>query len=330
MAQLGNEHGRHAVDAGAALVLDCLQCRARIERFSRDDHRRPVDRAHERAHDAPKAVIKRHRDAKPVAVDVRQPLADVIGIHQQVAVGQHRPLGEAGGAGGVLNADHIIGAQLRVALRQRSVGDSGPETPKLLPVQHPRPLLILDADDAPQLGTSRRTQLRGPACRKLRAHRHQQIEVMRRLELIGQQERRDVRLVQDILKLVGAVSWVDVDEDGPDAPRRELRDDPLRPIRRPDADVLATLHVKGEQTASHPLYVGVEVAIASPAVEPGEDERVVIAEAIDSVRQHLGECQPINPGRLGVGHSVRAIGRVRGFGPQPDRRRNFPRCISKA
>ena len=39
-------------------------------------------------------------------------IADVIGVQKQVAMGEHRPFGEARGSGGVLNVDRIFRAQL--------------------------------------------------------------------------------------------------------------------------------------------------------------------------------------------------------------------------
>jgi len=109
MVQLGYEHGRHSVDRRAALVLDRLQGGAGVERLGRDDHGRPVNGAHQRPHHTAETVVEGDWNAQAVTGSEGEALADVISVHEQVAMGQHGPLGEAGGPGGVLDADDILG-----------------------------------------------------------------------------------------------------------------------------------------------------------------------------------------------------------------------------
>jgi hypothetical protein len=56
--------------------------------------------------------------------------------------------------------------------------------------------------------------------------------------------------LQRVLELARAVRRVDVDEDEADARRRELRDQPLVPVRRPDADAVAAAKAEREQPAA--------------------------------------------------------------------------------
>ena len=67
MAELGDEHRRHAVERRAALGLDRLQRRQRIEAFAGIDHGRAVGDAAQVAHHHAEAVVERHRNAQPVA-----------------------------------------------------------------------------------------------------------------------------------------------------------------------------------------------------------------------------------------------------------------------
>ena len=66
--ELGDEHGRHAVERGAALGLDRLQHRQRIEALARIDHGGAMGDAGEIAQHHAEAVIERHRNADAVAL----------------------------------------------------------------------------------------------------------------------------------------------------------------------------------------------------------------------------------------------------------------------
>ena len=69
MVELGDEHRRHAVQRGAALGLDGLQHRQRVEGLARD---RPCSApwvgAGQVAEHHAEAVVERHRDADAVAL----------------------------------------------------------------------------------------------------------------------------------------------------------------------------------------------------------------------------------------------------------------------
>src|SRR5262249_9797803 len=104
---------------------------------------------------------------------------------------------------------------------------------------------------------------------------------------IGQQQGGDIRLVQDVGELMSAVGWVDVDEGGTDAGGRELRDDPLRPVGGPDADVFATLDAKGEQSTSDLADMVLKLSVAAAVSKLAEDEGVAVTAALGGPCQHL-------------------------------------------
>ena len=81
-----------------------------------------VDDGAQRSQHAAEAMIERHGNADPIGG--RQPLAlaDVKGVHQQIAVAQRGRLGKAGRAGRVLNVDRLIGPQLAADLVQAAFG----------------------------------------------------------------------------------------------------------------------------------------------------------------------------------------------------------------
>ena len=63
MAELGDEHGGHAVERGAALLVHGLQRRQRVEAGAGIDHGAAMGDAGEVAQHHAEAVVERHRDA---------------------------------------------------------------------------------------------------------------------------------------------------------------------------------------------------------------------------------------------------------------------------
>jgi hypothetical protein len=84
------------------------------------------------AEDHAEAVVQRHRDADPVRLGVAAALADEEAVVEDVVVRQGGALGEAGGAGGVLDVDRVVELQQRRTLVQALDRD---------PVRQPRELL---------------------------------------------------------------------------------------------------------------------------------------------------------------------------------------------
>ena len=117
--ELGDEHRRHAVERRAALLLDRLERRARLEAGRGEDHRRAVGDAAEVPHDHAEAVVQRHGDADAVVLRVAAQLADEEPVVEDVVVAERRALGEARGAARVLDVDRVVELQARGAVAQR-------------------------------------------------------------------------------------------------------------------------------------------------------------------------------------------------------------------
>ena len=124
-AELGDEHGGHAVERRAALVLDGLQGGGGVERRRGDDDRGPVRRRPEVAHHHPEAVVEGHGHAHPVLLAVVEQAAHEEAVVQDVVVRQRRTLGEPGRARGVLDVDRVVEAQRRGTLGERTRVDRG-------------------------------------------------------------------------------------------------------------------------------------------------------------------------------------------------------------
>ncbi|GBD36743.1 hypothetical protein HRbin36_01871 [bacterium HR36] len=110
MVQFRQEHRRHAVNGCASLLVNGLQSRQWVERFCGYDHGGSVDHAHQCAHHAAKTVVKRHRNTQAVLLTECQTLADVVGVHKQITVRQHRTFRKTSSAGSVLDVDDIVWA----------------------------------------------------------------------------------------------------------------------------------------------------------------------------------------------------------------------------
>ena len=123
MLELGDEHGRHAVERRCSARPRTASSTASGSKPSDGiDHRRAVGQAGEIAHHHAEAVVERHRDAEAVARLQPHALADEEAVVEDVAVGQRRALGQAGGAAGELDVDRVVGLQRCADLVQRARG----------------------------------------------------------------------------------------------------------------------------------------------------------------------------------------------------------------
>ena len=85
------------------------------------------------------------------------------------------------------------------------------------------------------------------------------------------------------------ICGVDVDEDGADARGGELCEDPLEPIRRPDANTIPLPHAGCEQSAGQHGCRLPQLAIRRPVVLRSDDERLAIAETLHRAAQVIAD-----------------------------------------
>src|SRR5438067_2171955 len=84
--QHGPEHGRDAVQGGAAFSLDGLKNRVGLEGLTGDDHAGPVADTGKAPQDTPEAVEKRHGKTHPVVLAVAEGLPDEEAVVEDVVV----------------------------------------------------------------------------------------------------------------------------------------------------------------------------------------------------------------------------------------------------
>ena len=259
VAELGDEHRRHAVERRAPFVLHGLQGGQRVERGGRVDDRGAVRGAPEVAHHHAEAVVQRYRHAHPVVLGVPAPLADEVAVVEDVAVRQRGALGEAGGAAGVLDVDRIVGRE-----RRRPVAQCLHRGPFVV-LEPVVPVVVAEVPEELQL-------------RQRRSHRGHHRHVVAALELGGRHQPTAPRLAQRVLQFVGAVRRVDVHQHHADLRRGVLDERPLHAVRRPDADPVTDPEAFREQAARHQVDLAVELAICHPRGLVHRHDRLVVGE----------------------------------------------------
>ena len=148
----------------------------------RHHDRRAVDGADQRPQHAAEAMIERHRHADAVVGRVAQPLAGVIGVHQHVAVREHRPLGQAGRSRGELDVVDVRRARRpAIGLRARGRDDSSPAS-RSDQVDQPGPGRPSERDQPPEPREPRRRPVRERRRGHLGAERLDHLHEVRPLE----------------------------------------------------------------------------------------------------------------------------------------------------
>ena len=113
MIELRDEHGRHAVQRGAAFLGHGFERHQRIEAFARKHHAGAVRQRRKIAQHHAEAVIERHRDAQPVLRREPHRLADEEAVVEDIVMRQRRAFGKAGRARSELDVDRLVELQNR-------------------------------------------------------------------------------------------------------------------------------------------------------------------------------------------------------------------------
>ena len=233
------EHGGHAVHPGAAFIGQGIEAVERIEGFARKHHGGTSRHGCEIAEHHAEAMIKRHRDGEAVVGSQIHGIGAITPVVDDVAMGEGRPLGGAGGARRELDVDGIIGIEAGGNGIEAGAVAAAALVHHLVEREHAGKGLIADLDNGGEV----RQAFCLEAARRCRGEFRRQVgqhgDIVRRLELAGGDEGLGLHLVEGVFELVAAVGRVDVDQDEADARRGELGDQPRRLVGRPDADAVA-------------------------------------------------------------------------------------------
>ena len=284
-----DEHRGNPVDRGAAGFGHCPQGLRRIEAFAGKHHRRALGHAAERAHHHAEAVIQRHRNAQPIVLGEPDTAGDEAGVVDDVVVGQRRALRRAGGVGGELDVDRIVGAEgaghrLEPQRLRRSA-----EAADVVEAEDPRTGVGAYGDDDPELRQPGGGEAPGLAAFQLRRQLPNHVDVPRGLERLGRDQCLAPHGVQRVLQLPRTVGGVDVDEHRAEARGGVLGQNPLQPVGGPDTDTIPLPEAQREQTGRKGFHLPVEV---------------VVAQGSALLRQHHGVARTVAGDRLpqGVGY----------------------------
>jgi hypothetical protein len=176
-------------------------------------------------------------------------------------VGEHRPLGRAGGAGREHHVGHVVGPERRLAGGDR-VGRHGVGAgAELGPRRDPGPVRPVEGDD---LGQARQRRHGGDQRRVVDAQ-----EVGRG----GQQPHAGG--AQHVVGLAGLEARVERHEDGAGPVGGQGEQRPVDAVRRPDRHPVARGHAAGEERPGQPLGgalglgVGQRPVVVDEGVGPG-------------------------------------------------------------
>ena len=187
-------------------------------------------------------------------------------------VGEGRALRGAGGAGGELDVDRIARPQPsgdRVEAPAMAAASPGHD---LVEAEAPRRRIGAELDHGAERRQAFGAQAPGPATIELRGKLPDHLDIGGSLELPRGDERLRADAVEGVFKLRGPIGGVDVDEDQPDARGRELGDEPLGPVRRPDADPVSLVQTEAQESRREPVHPPRELLV-SPALAGGPEHR---------------------------------------------------------
>ena len=163
------------------------------------------------------------------------------------------PFGDAGRSARELDVDRVVGIE-RAGQRvePRALRRAGEREQPAVRQAARRHRLVAEQDDVLELGQADAVEHLARALemdlgRDLAEH----AEIVAALEAARHDERAAADLGERVLELGRAIRRIDVDQDEADPRRRELGDEPLVPVRRPDADAVAAPQAEREQARGH-------------------------------------------------------------------------------
>jgi len=136
---------------------------------------------------------------------------------------------------------------------------------------------------------ARRTQFAGRCVRQLGRNRLQHLDVCRRLEAFGRDHGLAADLVQCVFEFREPVCGIDVHENRADARSRELREQPLAAVRRPDADAVALFDAERRKAGGEHVDFGREFAPGPAHLLLAEHDRGPLGKALRRVAQEAAD-----------------------------------------
>ena len=175
---------------------------------------------------------ERDGDDDLVDLGVMKALGEELAIVDDVVMGEHDTLGQAGGTAGVLDVGDVLGIDV--------VGQAA------LGVEEGGPLGGVEVDDVLELMIKAVTGA------------GEDVLIVGVLVLVPEEEGFQARALKGVLQLVGAVGWVDVDQRGSGTGDAHVHHRPFNTIGGPDADAVAAPYAQRPKAAGDAVGFGGE------------------------------------------------------------------------
>ena len=288
VAQHGDEHRGHAVEGGDVLVVDAGQGRLRAE-IGQGQYRSAVGHGGGHGQHHAEAVEHGHLDHHAVGGGQVHAVADHLAVVDDVVVGQHHALGEAGGAGGVLHVAHVVHVHGGGHAADLLDGGAGGVLQRFLPGHgpgHPEAHGDHVAQEGQPAGVQR---LAGFVACQLGAQLVHDLAVVGIPVALDHHQGVGVRLAQQVLRLMDLVGGVHRHQHRADLRGGPEGQKPLGHVGGPDGHLAAGPHAQGNQGAGELVHVVPKLAVGAGVVQRGEADGLLVGEVFHHRVQHLGE-----------------------------------------
>ena len=231
---------------------------------------------HSRQHQA-EAVEEGDHHAEPVLFGELHAVADALAVVEDVVVGEHHPLGEAGGAGGVLHIDDLVAVQPLPDLPEGLVGDRRPVLFQPGPGGHPGGAVPGSGiDDLVQEGEHGVQML--PLFPQPPAKLPDDLHIAGALVLVDHHQHLGVRLLEEVLQLEHLVGGVHRHQHRPDLAGGKEGEEPFRDVGGPDRDLVPLLDPVGQKALGDAVALVVELLPGAAVGAVGVDHGLPVRE----------------------------------------------------
>ena len=288
MLKLGDEHGRHTVQRGTALLLHRLQRWSCLEAFAGHHHSGAMGHTREIGEHHAEAVIERDGDAEAVALRELHALAGEEAVVEDVMVRERRPLRHAGGAGRILDVDHVVDIEFGLPAVYLLIRNPGPQREEIVPRVDAGMLRRLHQDGGSEQGQLLGLQLARLRPQRFGADRVEHANVVGRLEPLDEEQRAGLGVAQRVLKLMGTIGRIDVHEHRADDGGAELHKDPLGVVRCPDGYAVATRYAQRDERFRDTTAFVSQLRVGPAAARRHVNKRLVRRNAGNDAVETIG------------------------------------------
>ena len=198
MLELGDKHGRDAVQSCAFVARHRRERRLSIETLAGENHAGADRGAGEHAQHHAETMIKRHRNAQTILGGERHRLRRIARVVDDVEMGERRPFGRSGRAAGELDIDGVVRIECGgKPVQAAAVARTGQRQQLREQARAAGMRSIVEHDDVFELRQLRRLQ-RACFAIDLRRHRAQHLDIVAR----AMPARHDQRFAADLVERV--------------------------------------------------------------------------------------------------------------------------------